>query len=66
MSPWRRVGPVVAAVSALPGSTLAGLLLGWLLDRWLGTSPALTVSGLVFGFSAGIVALFRTRSPPPR
>lgn len=56
---------MVAAVSALPGSTVAGLLLGILADRWLGTSPALAVTGLVLGFAAGIVSLFRTRTPPP-
>jgi len=31
----------------------------WELDRWLGTSPWLTLIGLLFGIAAGFVNLFR-------
>lgn len=32
---------------------------GWLLDRWLDTSPTFTLIGLGFGFGGGIYQFFR-------
>ena len=32
---------------------------GWLLDRWLDTSPTFTLIGLAFGFGGGIYQFFR-------
>ena len=40
----------------------AGFLLGGFLDRRLGTSPWLVVTGVVLGTAAGFVELFRTVS----
>jgi ATP synthase protein I len=40
-------------------STVLGLWGGYVLDGWLGTSPWLTVVGLLFGIAAGFVNLFR-------
>jgi len=39
---------------------LLGYLLGSYLDRRLGTSPWMTVAGVVLGSTAGFVQLFRT------
>ncbi len=39
---------------------LLGYLLGSYLDRRLGTSPWMTVAGVVLGSAAGFVQLFRT------
>ena len=39
---------------------LLGYLLGSYLDRRLGTSPWMTVAGVVLGSAAGFVELFRT------
>ena len=33
---------------------------GWLLDRWLGTSPWLTFLFFAFGLTAGILNVYRT------
>ncbi len=35
-------------------------VIGWLLDRWLGTDPWLIVTGLGVGLIAGMVRFFRT------
>ena len=35
-------------------------LIGWLLDRWLGTEPWLIVTGLGVGLIAGMYRFFRT------
>ncbi|MBI3454590.1 MAG: AtpZ/AtpI family protein [Candidatus Rokubacteria bacterium] len=40
-------------------STVLGLAGGYYLDRWLGSSPWLTLIGLLFGIAAGFVHLFR-------
>ena len=41
-------------------STVIGLAAGYYSDRWLGTSPWLTMIGLVTGIAAGFVNLFRS------
>lgn len=34
---------------------LVGMGLGWLVDGWLGTTPALTLAGLACGIVGGVV-----------
>jgi ATP synthase protein I len=41
-------------------ATVIGLAGGYYLDRWLGTSPWLTMIGLGGGIAAGFVNLFRS------
>ena len=43
----------------LVANTLVGLGLGYLLDRWLGTTPWLMIIGLVLGTIAGFKTIFR-------
>lgn len=47
-------------------STALGLGMGIYLDRWLGTSPWLTLLCLLFGIAAGFVNLFRAVSSSGR
>ena len=44
---------------ALVAATAVGLAIGYGLDRWLGTSPWLTMVFTVFGIVAGFLNLFR-------
>ena len=44
---------------ALVAATAIGLAIGYGLDRWLGTSPWLTLTFTLFGIVAGFVNLFR-------
>jgi ATP synthase protein I len=44
---------------ALVASTAIGLLIGYGLDRLLGTTPWLTMVFLLFGIVAGFINLFR-------
>jgi F0F1-type ATP synthase assembly protein I len=39
-----------------------GIILGYLLDRWLGTVPWLTITGLVIGTIVAIVGILRIMS----
>ena len=58
----RKSGLAYAAAFSLFAAVLTGLLIGWLLDRWLGTRPWLLVVGLVLGGAAGFYELIRTTS----
>lgn len=55
----RQVGILSGVGLTLVVSTVLGLWGGHLLDGWLGTSPWLTLVGLLFGIAAGFVNLFR-------
>jgi F0F1-type ATP synthase assembly protein I len=45
---------------SLFGSILAGLLVGYFLDRWLGTSPWLTIGATLLGIYSGSLRLWAT------
>ena len=44
---------------ALVAATFIGLGIGYALDKWLGTSPWLTLIFTLFGIAAGFLNLFR-------
>lgn len=44
--------------SSFLGSILAGTLLGYLGDRWLGTDPVLVVSGIIIGSVSGFYQMW--------
>lgn len=56
----RKSGIAYAAAFSLFAAVVAGLIAGWLLDRWLGTSPWLLVVGIVLGSAAGFYEFIRT------
>jgi len=58
----RKSGLAYAAAFSLFACVLAGLILGWILDRWLGTKPWLLVAGLVLGAAAGLYEFIRASS----
>jgi ATP synthase protein I len=55
----RKSGMAYAAGLAIFFSVLAFLGVGWLLDRWLGTSPWLMVAGIVVGSIVGFYEFIR-------
>jgi ATP synthase protein I len=57
---WKALGELSSIGITLVVATVIGLAGGYYLDRWLGTSPWLTLVGLLFGIAAGFVNLFRT------
>ena len=58
----RSSGAIIGAVMALSSSIVSCLIVGWLLDRWLGTSPWLIVVGILVGSVAGFMHLIRVMS----
>jgi ATP synthase protein I len=58
----RKGGIAYAAALSLFAGVVSGLLLGWLLDRWLGTKPWLLVAGVTLGSIAGFYEFIRATS----
>jgi len=58
----RKSGLAYAAAFSLFAAVVGGLVIGWLLDRWLGTRPWLLVTGIVLGSAAGFYELIRSSS----
>jgi ATP synthase protein I len=54
------MGPGLQAGIDVVAGVMGGLLIGWALDRWLGTSPVLLVIFLFLGAAAGTRNAFRT------
>jgi ATP synthase protein I len=44
----------------LVGGVVIGFILGWLLDRWLGTTPWGLIVFLLLGFAAGVLNVMRS------
>ena len=57
-----KTGIAYGAAVSLFAAVVGGLIVGWLLDRWLGTSPWLLVVGLVLGAAAGFYEFIRATS----
>jgi ATP synthase protein I len=52
------------AATDLAGGIIAGALLGYLGDRWLGTSPFLLIAFLAVGTIAGLRSVYRLGARP--
>jgi ATP synthase protein I len=58
----RKSSIAYAAALSLFFSVVTMLGLGWLLDRWLGTTPWLMVAGIVLGSALGLYEFVRLTS----
>jgi ATP synthase protein I len=58
-SVWRQLARLSSIGVALVAATGIGLAIGYGLDRWLSTSPWLTLLFTLFGIAAGFLNLFR-------
>lgn len=58
-SQQKRLTLAWSAGVTISSQVVGGLLLGYLLDRWLGTDPWLSVVGLVLGTLSGFIGLYR-------
>jgi ATP synthase protein I len=50
---------ILTVVTLFSSNILGGILIGYLLDRWLGTDPWLTIMGIVLGLTGAIIGLIR-------
>ena len=60
-NPWVQVGRYSQLAFMLPAGTVAGYLLGALLDRWLHKNW-ISIVGLLLGTAGGLFELIRTVS----
>ena len=58
-----RTGQLV--LSHLVGAPAGGFLIGFVLDKWLGTKPWLMLIMLFLGFAAGVFNVLRISRTPP-
>jgi ATP synthase protein I len=58
----RAIGALSAVGFAFVLAVVLGFLAGYLLDRWLGTSPLLAIVFFFFGVAAGILNVVRAAS----
>jgi F0F1-type ATP synthase assembly protein I len=56
---WAQVGFYSSLGFILPAGAVVGCAIGWLLDRWLHTSPILSVAMGFLGAAAGFLELLR-------
>ncbi|HZW36879.1 MAG: AtpZ/AtpI family protein [Deltaproteobacteria bacterium] len=56
---FRELGRYSALGLEMAISVVIGLAIGYYLDKWLGTSPWLTVVWIALGFAAGVRSLYR-------
>ena len=55
----QRAAPSMDAAYGLVGAILGLGLIGWLCDRWIGSSPKGVITGVLVGVVAGMVNLAR-------
>jgi len=46
----------------MSSNIIGGIVVGYLLDKWLGTNPLLIISGVVLGTVGALVSLYRIAS----
>ena len=61
--PSYRAGQLV--LSYLIGAPLGSGIIGWLLDRWLGTEPWVMLAMLFLGFAGGFVSVMTVSNQRP-
>jgi ATP synthase protein I len=65
-STWKALGELSSLGFAMVLATIIGLGGGYYADRWLGTTPWLTLIGLGFGIAAAFVMLVRSAKAAER
>ena len=56
---YTKIAVVSSLALLLPSSIIVGLLFGYLLDKWLGTSPWMILLFFLLGAASGIISLLR-------
>lgn len=55
----RKLALAVSVSTNLAAPIIGGIVLGYFLDRWLGTTPWLILAGTVLGTTGAFLALYR-------
>ncbi|HEU0175769.1 MAG TPA: AtpZ/AtpI family protein [Blastocatellia bacterium] len=54
-----KLAQTLTVVTLFSTNILGGILVGYLLDRWLNTGPWMVITGIVLGLSSAIIGLIR-------
>ncbi len=57
---YRKWADIMSLGLLLPSSIAIGLLIGYYLDRWLGTGPWLLLIFTLLGVASGLISLIRS------
>ncbi|HKC87206.1 MAG TPA: AtpZ/AtpI family protein [Blastocatellia bacterium] len=49
----------LTVVTLFSSNILGGILVGYLLDRWLNTGPWMVITGIILGLTSAIIGLVR-------
>jgi len=49
----------LTVVTLFSSNILGGIIIGYLLDRWLNTGPWMVVTGIVLGLTSAVIGLVR-------
>ena len=55
--PFAKFAKYLAVGLEIPSTIVGSLVVGYLIDRWLGTSPWITIAASVLGFVGAVVRL---------
>jgi len=56
---YSKIAVVSSLALLLPSSIIVGLFFGYMLDKWLGTSPWMTLIFFFLGTASGLISLLR-------
>ncbi len=56
----RKLALAASVSTGLAAPIIGGIVLGYFLDRWLGTNPWLILLGTILGTAGAFIALLRT------
>lgn len=56
---YKKVAAASSLALMLPSSIIVGLFFGYMLDKWLGTNPWMTLLFFFLGAASGLISLLR-------
>jgi ATP synthase protein I len=54
-----KLAMTLTVVTLFSSNILGGILVGYLIDKWLGTSPWMVITGIVLGLTSAIIGVIR-------
>ena len=54
-----KLAMTLTVVTLFSSNILGGILVGYLIDKWLGTSPWMVIAGVVLGLTSAIIGVIR-------
>ncbi|MEP7273913.1 MAG: AtpZ/AtpI family protein [Acidobacteriota bacterium] len=62
LSENRKLALALSVGTVLSSNIVGGIVLGYFLDRWMGTAPWMIITGLILGTVSAFIGLYRIMS----